>query len=176
MALQGKLILNGADYSPFELYGVGVFMAHSGRGEYRNHSACGSIPKAGPLPLGKYWIIDRLEGNWFAQKRLEIKDMARRGLGISPFGKSDWFALWRDDWSIDDRTWIDGVSRGNFRLHPGNVSEGCITIAHNSDFARIRSALMNTTFIRVPCMRSLMARGWIDVVAGDSTTPATCKI
>lgn len=26
MALQGKLILNGADYSPFNLYGVGVFM------------------------------------------------------------------------------------------------------------------------------------------------------
>ncbi|EPG8553132.1 DUF2778 domain-containing protein, partial [Klebsiella pneumoniae] len=31
MALQGKLILNGADYAPFNLYGVGVFMAHSGR-------------------------------------------------------------------------------------------------------------------------------------------------
>lgn len=30
MALQGKLILNGADYAPFNLYGVGVFMAIQG--------------------------------------------------------------------------------------------------------------------------------------------------
>lgn len=29
MPLHGKLILNGADYAPFNLYGVGVFMAHS---------------------------------------------------------------------------------------------------------------------------------------------------
>lgn len=29
MALQGTLILNGADYAPFNLYDVGVFMAHS---------------------------------------------------------------------------------------------------------------------------------------------------
>lgn len=31
MALHGTLILNGADYAPFNLYGVGVFMAHSGQ-------------------------------------------------------------------------------------------------------------------------------------------------
>lgn len=54
MALQGKLILNGADYVPFELYGVGVFMAHSGRGVYRNNGACGAILNDGPLPSGKY--------------------------------------------------------------------------------------------------------------------------
>ena len=48
-------------------------------------------------------------------------------------GNSDWFALWRDDRGIDDETWVEGVKRGNFRLHPGTVSEGCITIAHNSD-------------------------------------------
>ncbi|GEM_PF-3402582 len=37
MALQGTLILNGADYAPFNLYGVGVFMAHSGKGICRNN-------------------------------------------------------------------------------------------------------------------------------------------
>jgi len=31
MALHGKMILNGADYAPFNLYGVGVFMAFSGK-------------------------------------------------------------------------------------------------------------------------------------------------
>ena len=69
---------------------------------------------------------------------------------------------------IDDETWVEGVKRGNFRLHPGTVSEGCITIAHNSDFAMIRNALMNTSLVQVPCMRSLMARGWVEVVASGS--------
>ena len=83
-------------------------------------------------------------------------------------GNSDWFALWRDDRGIDDETWVEGVKRGNFRLHPGTVSEGCITITHNSDFAMIRNALMNTSLVQVPCMRSLMARGWVEVVASGS--------
>ncbi|MDS6981570.1 DUF2778 domain-containing protein, partial [Klebsiella pneumoniae] len=87
------------------------------------------------------------------------------------YPKSDLFnkaALWRDDRGIDDETWVEGVKRGNFRLHPGTVSEGCITIAHNSDFAMIRNALMNTSLVQVPCIRSLMARGWVEVVASGS--------
>lgn len=60
------------------------------------------------------------------------------------------------------------MKRGNFRLHPGTVSEGCITITNNSDFAMIRNALMNTSLVQVPCMRSLMARGWVEVVASGS--------
>ncbi|GDO95315.1 type VI secretion protein [Escherichia coli] len=62
MALQGKFILNGADYAPFNLYGVGVFMAFSGNGIYRNKGACGAIPNDGPLPQGKYWIVERGSG------------------------------------------------------------------------------------------------------------------
>ncbi|WP_426445998.1 tlde1 domain-containing protein [Siccibacter colletis] len=106
MALNGKLLLNGADYAPFNLYGVGVFMAFSGNGIYRNKGACGAMKGDGPLPPGKYWIVER-------------------------------------------------------------GSAGCITIAHNSDYALIRNALMNTTPVQVPCMRSLMARGWVEVVASD---------
>ena len=82
------------------------------------------------------------------------------------FGRDEWFALYKDDWGIDDGAWVDHVYRGLFRLHPGTVSEGCITIAHNSDYALIRNALMNTELIQVPCMRSLMARGCIEVVDG----------
>ncbi|MDE4776609.1 DUF2778 domain-containing protein [Klebsiella pneumoniae] len=83
-------------------------------------------------------------------------------------GNSDWFALWRDDRGIDDETWVEGVKLGNFRLYPGTVPEGCITITHNSDFAMIRNALMNTSLVQAPCMRSLMARGWVEVVASGS--------
>lgn len=165
MALHGKMILNGADYAPFNLYGVGVFMAHSGLGAYRNNANCMAIPYAGPTPPGKYWIIDRKEGSWLSQKREEIHDGFNKIIGRRAFGKTDWFALWCDDWDIDDYTWIDGVKRGNFRLHPGTVSKGCITIAHDSDYAMIHNALMNTSLIQVPCRRSLMARGWVEVIA-----------
>ncbi|WP_433691402.1 tlde1 domain-containing protein [Kosakonia cowanii] len=37
------------------------------------------------------------------------------------FGHSDWFALYYDDIGIDDWTWVKGVQRGNFRLHPGVI-------------------------------------------------------
>jgi len=166
MALHGKMILNGADYAPFNLYGVGVFMAHSGLGVYRNNANCAAIPDIDPTPPGKYWIVDRREGNWFSQKKAKIHDGLNKLVGRREFGRTDWFALWRDDWGIDDYTWIEGVERGNFQLHRGTVSKGCITIAHNSDFAMIRNALMNTSLISVPCKRSLMARGWVEVVAG----------
>lgn len=43
MALHGRLILNGADYSPLNFDGIGVFMAFSGNGAYRNKGACGII-------------------------------------------------------------------------------------------------------------------------------------
>lgn len=88
------------------------------------------------------------------------------------FGRDEWFALYKDDWGIDDGTWINDVYRGLFRLHPGTLSQGCITIGHNSDFAQIRNALMNTSLIQVPCKRSLMARGWVEVVANGNTN--TC--
>jgi len=165
MALQGSLILNGADYAPFNLFGVGVFMAFSGQGFCRNNLSCMANAGDGPIPSGKYWIVDRQEGNWLSQKRVELKDSANKILGRREFGKSDWFALYRDDWGIDDGTWVEDVYRGLFRLHPGRVSKGCITIAHDSDFAIIRQALFNTQLVQVPCMRSLKARGWVEVQA-----------
>lgn len=63
MTLHGKFIINDADYSPLEFDGVGVFMAFSGNGAYRNKGACGIIPNVGPLPKGKYYIVDRPKGS-----------------------------------------------------------------------------------------------------------------
>lgn len=50
----------------------------------------------------------------------------------------------RDDWGIDDDTWNEGVKRGNFRLHPGALSKGGITLLHASDFAMLHNALLKT--------------------------------
>ena len=81
------------------------------------------------------------------------------------FGRDEWFALYKDDWGIDDYTWVEGVKRGNFRLHPGTLSEGCITLPHDSDFAMLRNALLRTQQIDVPCIRKLKAYGSIEVIA-----------
>ncbi len=172
MALHGKLILNGADYVPFNLYGVGVFMAFSGNGIYRNKGACSAIPNDGPLPPGKYWIVERGMGGPGSWIKAKSQDLFNKIYNGAEFGRSEWFALYKDDLGIDDGTWIDNVHRGLFRLHPGKHSEGCITIAHNSDYALIRNALMNTNLIQVPCMRSLLARGWVEVVThGTNACP-----
>lgn len=49
MTLHGKFTINDADYSPLAFDGIGVFMAFSGNGAYRNKGACGIIPNVGPL-------------------------------------------------------------------------------------------------------------------------------
>ena len=110
--------------------------------------------------------VDRGSGGFLSSLKAHIQDQWNKIRSGAEFGRDEWFALYKDDWGIDDGTWVDHVYRGLFRLHPGTVSEGCITIAHNSDYALIRNALMNTELIQVPCMRSLMARGCIEVVDG----------
>jgi len=59
MALHGKFVINNADYSPLSFPGIGTFLAFSGGGAYRNRGACGMKPKVGPVPAGRYWIVDR---------------------------------------------------------------------------------------------------------------------
>jgi len=135
MALHGKFVLNDADYSPFTLYGVGTFLAFSGNGIYRNRGACSSVLKNGPLPTGRYWIVERGSGGFFS--------------GLKANAQDTWNRVWN----------------GLFRLHPGHISEGCITIPHNSDYALIRNALMRTQPIHVLCMKMLKARGVIEVLA-----------
>lgn len=72
--LHGKFIVNDADYSPFSLDGVGTFMAHSGTGVYRNHGGCSAIPDNGPIPPGKYWIVDRGEGGLMGKANAYVRD------------------------------------------------------------------------------------------------------
>jgi hypothetical protein len=58
--------------------------------------------------------------------------------------RSEWFALYRDDGTIDDETFVNGVRRGAFRLHPVGPqrrSEGCITLSKPEDFKRLSASL-----------------------------------
>ncbi|WP_369801868.1 tlde1 domain-containing protein [Pantoea sp. SM3] len=80
--------------------------------------------------------------------------------------RSTCFALYRDDGKIDDITFINGVKRGQFRLHPIgplSISEGCITLAHPVQFNYMRDRLLRDgPTLKIPGS-SLMAYGTVKV-------------
>lgn len=166
--LQGKFVLNDADYSPLSIYGVGTFMAFSGQGAYRNRGGCGFIPDRGPIPPGKYWIVERSKGGIYSKLNDFTRDTVNKIVYGAEFGRADWFSLYKDGFSVDDWIWFEGVKRGLFRLHPGTISQGCITLKHDSDFALIRNALLRVKPVPVPCMRNLFAMGYIEVISNGT--------
>ena len=73
----------------------------------------------GPLPIGTYAIIE----NW----------------------RTNWWELWYKDGTWDDiATGTNGVTRGQFRLHDGSRSLGCITMTPSSTANNIIAMLQAT--------------------------------
>ena len=71
------------------------------------------------------------------------------------YKRLQWFALFRDDDKIDDKTLVQGpngkwVERDVFRLHYGTRSACCISIQNQEDFDYIRASLLDTTPIMIP--------------------------
>ncbi|MCC8401201.1 DUF2778 domain-containing protein [Paraburkholderia sp. MMS20-SJTN17] len=90
-----------------------------------------------------------------------------------PSNHGEWFALYRDDGTIDNVTWINCVKRGQFRLHPAGgrgISLGCTTLPRHSDFMTIRNALLHTVKIPARCS-GLLAYGTIEVITYGNTCP-----
>ncbi|EOY5422122.1 DUF2778 domain-containing protein [Cronobacter dublinensis] len=171
MALFGKFTINNADFSPLLIYGVGTFMAFSGDSTYRNRGGCVALPDKGPLPPGRYLIVDRPQGGAGSRIRTQVID-AWNSVADVPSDHTQWFALYRADGLLDDYTWINEVKRGNFRLHPvggQGLSLGCITLQHSSDFALIRDALLATN--KVVMGKGILTYGEIEVVAYESLCP-----
>jgi hypothetical protein len=170
MAIQGKFVINDADFCPLMFYGIGTFMAYSGKDQYRNKVGCVGVPNLGPIPGGHYHIVKRPSGGLKGIIRTDLQDMYSWPTS-TPVNKHEWFALFRDDGTINDDTWINGVKRGNFRLHPPGpmgVSLGCITLQHRTDFIAIRQALMATQLIKLS--NGMMSYGMIEVILHGSPT------
>ena len=114
------------------------FPAFSGAIDVRNNPLHTDQPNIGPIPQGTYFIVDRQSGG-------------RLGWLYDYFsGANDWFALYRDDGVIDDKTQIGNITRGEFRLHPGSRSEGCITLKNMHEFKHLRELLLNTDRAKIP--------------------------
>ncbi|WP_296654584.1 DUF2778 domain-containing protein [Paraburkholderia sp.] len=172
MAYTGRFLVDNEFLSPLTIDGLGTFDAYSGDEIYRNRGGCTAIVSKGPIPAGKYWIVDRPAGGARSRAYAWIKDELNAYQGRRT-DHGEWFALYRDDGRIDDFTWVNGVRRGQFRLHPAGghgVSLGCITLPSRTDFQRIRTSLLNTKTI--PAGNSgLNAYGTIEVITYGNACP-----
>ncbi|RKE24365.1 uncharacterized protein DUF2778 [Paraburkholderia sp. BL23I1N1] len=138
--------LNDQKMSALVCSGIGGMAAFSGKPSYVNNPADTAVESAGPLPTGRYYIVGRQSGGRLGWLWDWIKDTA------SHVQHDQWFALYRNDGTIDDYTFVNGVRRGNFRLHPNGrfgISEGCITLQSPAQFDRLRAYLTSqqTKFI-----------------------------
>ncbi|MES3154271.1 DUF2778 domain-containing protein [Sphingomonas faeni] len=147
MAIACTFALNGRSMSTLVAPGVGSFAAFSGSGRWRNDPKGVGVAKIGPLPEGRYYIVDRESGGRLGWLRDFVKD------SWSGIDHSSWFALLRDDGRLDDETFVGHIRRGEFRLHPVGpmgISEGCVTLRRLADFVRLAAALRNAQPLAIP--------------------------
>jgi hypothetical protein len=152
-------MLNSYGLSTLSVPGVGFFPAYSGNaGEHRNNPNSVAVKEVGPLPPGRYYIVDRPTGSWrniLKNEALSITSGSDRKL---------WFALYREDSRLDDLTFIYQVERGNFRLHPAGYSgesKGCITLPNHSHYDILRGSLLQTAKAKISAC--LTAYGTVQV-------------
>jgi hypothetical protein len=159
MPVSCQFILNNTQFSTLSCSGVGAFTAFSGNGAGRDNPGAVDQRDIGPLPHGRYYIVDRESGGIMTGMR----DFVLKQLyGID---RTTWFALYRSDDVIDDWTSINGIRRGNFRLHPvgpRRLSEGCIALISPAQFKMLRDRLKSTSTISVPGT-AMRAYGTLDV-------------
>lgn len=115
-----------------------TYSVFSGAGDDRNNPNSTDKADAGPLPTGKYYVVDRESGGRLGRLRDWWSD------------KDIWFALYRDDGNVNDSTIVNGVVRGQFRMHPGTISVGCVTFVKRSEFDEMRAILLKTKKEPIP--------------------------
>lgn len=165
-------LTNGGGEAKLHVYGVGTFPVFSGKNPYTNDPDC-TFRVNSAIPVGRYWIVDRPEGSFVNRIRGSAIDWWHNT------NHQDWFGLFSAS-TMSDSVFINGASRGGFRLHPlrpdgSGVSEGCITFVRNTDFYTVRNSLLRQKKMKVSGSRiGLMAYGYVDV-QGESNF-ANCKI
>ncbi|WP_207005745.1 DUF2778 domain-containing protein [Trinickia mobilis] len=130
--LQCSFELNDEPMSAFRI-GTTSVPAFSGLAPHINRRISACLPNLGPIPPGRYYIVDRESGGHLAWLKEIFID------------RSDWFALYAADGKVDDAMFCNEVQRGKFRLHPKGprgISQGCIVIDRPADFHRTRGLIV----------------------------------
>ncbi|SEF06705.1 Protein of unknown function [Burkholderia sp. WP9] len=133
MPVKCTFVLNREVTSSFICDGTVSVAAFSGNGRGRDNPDDVAVPNVGPLPKGVYYLVDRQSGGFIGPMR----DLFNQYGGSTD--RRSWFMLWNP--VSGDTTNIDGIKRGNFRLHPMGslrLSEGCITVKDPNDFDRLQ--------------------------------------
>jgi Protein of unknown function (DUF2778). len=118
----------------FQCAGIGLFPVFTGIAPYTNQAENSMMSEAA-IPPGHYYIVERPKGGMGFRKWLKERSTGNK--------YDDWFGLYALDGVINDRTYIWGQERGNFRIHPlrpdgTGLSEGCITFFTYDDFYNFR--------------------------------------
>jgi hypothetical protein len=159
MPVSCTFILNKKEDSAFSCDGTPPVVAFSGQREGRDNPDDTAIEDIGPLPKGRYYLVDRQSGGILGGFRDWVS-----AHGHVSTDRSKWFMLWNP--VTGDKTNIDGITRGSFRLHPmgpHRLSMGCITVRHQYEFDRLEKFIRSQRpSIPVPGT-SLKAYGMVDV-------------
>ncbi|WP_233217456.1 DUF2778 domain-containing protein [Trinickia dabaoshanensis] len=133
--------------STLQCLDFGSMLAFSGNGKFVNDPQATAIPKNGPLPHGKYYILDRQSGGRHGAVVDALND------GANGTHRGHWFALYSTVPPITDAVTVNGVRRANFRIHPvgyWGVSEGCITLPNVENFYALRTWLKRHPPSKIP--------------------------
>ncbi|HUB16783.1 MAG TPA: DUF2778 domain-containing protein [Acetobacteraceae bacterium] len=137
--------LNNQPFSAL-ICGSQKYQAFSGDMDGRNNPGKAAVANVGPIPPGMYYIVDRPVGGRFPWLEAEIHDL------ISGSEREHWFALYAKG-TLSDFTFVQGIRRGNFRLHPVGrlrLSEGCITLTSTMDFDALSKYLLGQPVTYIP--------------------------
>jgi hypothetical protein len=159
MSIRCVFTLNNKNTSILACAGFGNVEAFSGQMQGRDNPREIATPKIGPIPPGIYYIVDRQSGGHLGW----IYDEVAR-TGIISTDHSKWFALLNP--RTGDATIINGVRRGEFRLHPSgpqNRSEGCITVVHPAEFEALQKYIRRNPPQTLIPGNSLKAYGTMEV-------------
>lgn len=113
--------------------------AFSGVGDARNNPDRIGENRTGPIPPRTYYIVRRTAGTRLID--LARDEYRRIGRDSDP-GK--WFKLIPKGADADGCIIVNGTKRCDFRLHPGDISEGCITISDRNEYLKIWELLIKT--------------------------------
>lgn len=159
MPVKCTFVLNDQTYSTLTCEGTAPVQAFSGTDQGRDNPDDTAIKNVGPLPKGTYYLVDRQSGEVLGS----IRDWWSAHGEVST-DRHKWFMLWNP--VSGDMTNINGIKRGNFRLHPMGrmrLSQGCITVVNAYEFDRLQK-FIRSRGLTVPVPgTTLRAYGTVEV-------------